>query len=1378
MGSGDSQSPQTHNSQTQSPNQPLGWGSNIQNARLARGAQLALQHGNYAEAFDDAQRATQSAPNDPQLWFLLGYAARLDHKYQASVDAYNHGLSIQPSAADGKSGLAQVYSEMGRTDDARRILQQLVASNPSRRDDLSLLGELSLKTKDYSGAADWLQEAERIRPDARSEVLLAICFEQLKQPDQASHYLEMAQHRAPGNVDVLRSAAGFYREIGKYPEAIDALKSIRKPKPDVVAELAYTYQLDGKYEDSARTYAQAANDEPGNLTLQVSAAQAEVAISSYSAADSFLNRAARLNANDYRLHAVKGEIAKLQDRTQDAVNEYTAALAAMPPNPVEGPLYGIQLHVDLIDLNKSLGDETAARQQLEIAENEINSVNSSGPDREPFLRLRSLIKLNAGDLNGALSDINEALALDRTNRDNLQLNGDILLKLGHADQAIATFKQILAGDPDNRMALTSLGYAYHAAKQDDDAEKCFEHLAQVEPASYVPYLALGDLDTARKQYNKAESFYSKAYALNPKDSAIVAGGMNAGIEAHQLPIAGKWLGRATNPMLGDPRLLREKERYLTFEGDYAASARVGRQAIKLMPKDRDAVVYLGYDLLHLGDYDGLLSLTTQYSSILRTEPDIPLLAGYVHKHNKQNDEALKDFTETINRDPSAVTAYVNRGYILNDLHRPRLAANDFETALKREPHNGEAHLGLAYADLDLHEPQAAIRQSKLAEEASGDSRDVHVIRATAYGRESMLSNAATEYRAALRFTPNDGSLHFGLGSTFFAEREYRQAIHELERAAALAPQSAEVDAMLARSYANLHDRGPTLRYVALAEEKAQHMLLANGAEGPKESDILISTGDALSTLGDDRAAMDRFSKALMMPSSDRVGVRLAIAQVMSQQDHNEDAERQIALGWMEAEAGDTAPPSGSQMIAAADIFRSMHDYQLSQTYLQRAKAAGAPDTEVRIGLADNDLALGDTVKAQAELSAIRDPQDGTENYQYLLAKATLLRQQQQGAQALTAFAQAADAAGEDQSAVQGMLETGANEGMRINPALSVLSDVTIEPIFEDSTVYVLDSKVDGPSPVATYEPGLLPPPRSSLQTLWTDAFHLHMGKWPPASGFFQLRNARGLISVPATSSIVNRNTTDSTLSFALNPSLHLGDNVITFSGGVQGTLRRDSLDPRDMNQNLFRVFAYMNTSSFFNAVSVSAYALRESGPFTQVTLHSRDLAAAVDFRVGAPWGKTAMITGWGVNDQVFRLTHIEDYYSSAYLGFEHRFSSRLNVSALAEYLRAWRIFGSRWGIAQDLRPAVTVDYAPARNWDVKFSSAYSNTRGFHVYDATQNGASVSYVRSLRHLFRSPSGDVNLQYPIRFSAGVQEEDFFNFTTAPNQQLRPYIEISIF
>ena len=51
----------------------MGWGSNIQNARLARAAEMALKDGKYAAALDYAQRAAQGAPNDPQLWFLLGY---------------------------------------------------------------------------------------------------------------------------------------------------------------------------------------------------------------------------------------------------------------------------------------------------------------------------------------------------------------------------------------------------------------------------------------------------------------------------------------------------------------------------------------------------------------------------------------------------------------------------------------------------------------------------------------------------------------------------------------------------------------------------------------------------------------------------------------------------------------------------------------------------------------------------------------------------------------------------------------------------------------------------------------------------------------------------------------------------------------------------------------------------------------------------------------------------------------------------------------------------------------------------------------------------------------------------------------------------------
>ena len=1267
---------------------------------------------------------------------------------------------------------------VGRIADAERLLKQAIASAPGRADDALLLGDLYMKSRDYNGAIEWLQKAERIHPAARSELLLALSYQQLKQMNLASRYLDMAKRRSPDDPDVQRSLAGYYREIGNYPEAISSLKAIRNPRPDVQAELAYTYQLDGKLDDSARLYAKVATGEPKDLGLQLSAAQAQVDLGAISNADSFLKRASEIDASYYRLHAIRGEIAQAQDHNQDAVKEYKAALTNLPSNPVEGPLYGIQLHMNLVALYRNLEDESAAHHELDIARNEISAVHGAGPDRGQYLRLRALIKMNDGDLNGALADVRQALALNSHDPNDLQLSGDVLMKLGRTSDAMAVYKNILAIDPDNRLALTSLGYAEREEGDSREAEKYFQQLAKADPNSYVPYLALGDLYASLHDYPRAQESYKRGYALAPKNALIVAGGMNSAIEAHDLSLAHVWFDRATGPIADERYVLREKERYLSFAGKYQQSAAAGEQAIKLLPRDRDVVVYLGYDLLRLDKYDQLLRLTSKYLDILPKEPDIPLLAGYAHKHAGDAELATRDFTEALQRDPNVVTAYVNRGYMFNDLHRPRAAAADFESALKREPNDGEAHLGLAYADLDLQKPMAAIKQTDFIEHSLGDSRDIHVIRATAYGRVDMLTKAAAEYRAALKITPNDAALHLGLGDTLFSEREYREAIRELRASERLSPRNPDTCALLARSYANLKDRPEALHYVELAEKYADSSDDSGASSGSERSNILVSTGDALSTLGDNSAAMDRFRIALTIPRSNRFGVRLAIAQLMAQQNHSADAERQIALAMMEAEARETPPPSGNQYIAASDVFSSLHDYQLSENYLDRARAAGAPDEKVRIALANSYLALGDTSRAQAELSAMNSAGDNSEDYQYLLAQANVYRQEHQNAQALTSFAQASNAAGEDQTAEEGLLMTGADEGLRVTPNVSVLSDFSVQPIFEDSTVYVLDSKLDALFPVPSSDTSLLPPPRSSLETQDTSAFHLHFGHIPTASGFFQVRNARGQISVPATNSIVNRDTTDYTVNFGLNPTIHLGNNVLTFNSGLQTTIRRDSLSPYEMNQNLFRMFTYVSTSSFFNAISVSGYVLREFGPFTENNLHSRTMSGAIDFRVGAPWGRTAFITGWGANDQLFTPVNDEDYYTSMYAGIDHKFSERLDLRAILEDLRAWRIEGPAWGNAQDLRPAATVDFIPARNWDIQVSSAFSSTRSFHAYDAVQNGFSVTYGVPFRRRFNEGPAPLVLQYPIRFSAGLQSDTFYNFSGPQSEQLRPYVQLSIF
>jgi tetratricopeptide (TPR) repeat protein len=1392
VGSGSPETPQVDTNQTSPPTKSLGWGSNIQNARLAGAAESALKDGNYAIAVDYAQRAVRATPNDAQLWFLLGYAARLNGKSQLSADAYSRGLRLSPSALDGISGLAQTYSVMGRAAEAEHLLNELLSVDPKRINDAVLLGELLLRDGDYPAALDVLGRAEQMHPEARSELLMALAYEDQKQLDLASRYLELARRHAPDNPDVQRSLAGYYRETGDYPAAIAALISLRSPKPDVQAELAYTYQLDGKQVDAAKLYAQAANAAPRDLALQLSAAQADVTVGSLDNAEPFVQRAAALDAEHYRLHALRGEIARLQEHTEDAVREYNAALSHLPQSPAEGPLYGIQLHMNLAELYQSLGDAAAAQHQVEIAQTEIGALDDRGPNRLQFLRLRALIKIAAGDLDGAGIDLKDALAISAQDPSSLQLDGDLLAKLGQYKEAIVEYTKILAIDPANRSALISVGYAFRSNGDDEDAEKDFQRLAAAYPTLYLPYLALGDLYAAHRDFAKADAAYTKGYELAPANSLIVAGGMNAAIETKHLPMALVWLTRATKAMQQEPHLMREKERYLSFAGAYQQSADVGREAIKKLPTDRDVVVYLAYDLLYLQQYDDLLQLTSHYDAVLPNEPDIPLLAGYAHKHAGQLDEAQKDFSQALERDPDMVTAFVNRGYVLHDLHRPEAAASDFESALKREPKNGEAHLGLAYASLDLHRPRAALQQVQLAQEETGDSMPIHLIRATAYGQNGMLVKSAGEYRAALKYSPNDGDLHLAMAETLYGQRLYHEAIEELQLAQKLSPDDDLIHAQLARAYAQLKDREETLRYVQLAEQSSQLTQRTVTGHASRESRVFVSTGQALSLLGDEKGAMERFEGALAAAdvtttdvatadvasvNNDRISIRLAIAQLMASEGQLDDARRQIALALMEGQTGETLPVTGEQLIEAADVFLSIHDYQLAQTYLQRALLAGASETSVRVSMANTYLALGDTARAQDQLSLFSSSADSEPGYQYLLAKANVLRQEHQNTQALTAFAQAADSAGEDQSAQLALLQAGANEGLRITPRASVLSDFSVSPIFEDTTVYVLDAKLDVPNP-ATSSTGLLPPPRSSIQTQWTAAYHLHLGDLPDSSGFFQVRNAQGQISLPSEALIVNRDTTDYTFNFGLSPTLHLGTNVLNFNAGIQETVRRDSLSPVEMNQNLFRQFLYLSTSSFFNMVSVSGFGIRETGPFTESTQHSRLLAGALNFRVGRPWGKTALLTGWGASDQQFHPVISEDYFTSAYLGIERQVSQRLNFTVVAEDLRAWRIQGPSYAIAQALRPAGSVQFAPTRNWSVKASAAYSRNMGAHVYDAVQSGFAVSYAMPIHRAFKAAGKEVELQYPIRFSAGMQQETFFNFTTGQNRQLRPYVSLTLF
>ncbi len=1340
----------------------FGWGSSIEVARQARAANDALKRGDYNSAVNFAEQAAKAAPQDSELWFLYGYAARLANRFPASIDAYNRGLKLRPGSIHGLAGLAETYARMGRPNEAEKILQKVLDQNPKDVGSLQLIGELLLST-DPKTALGFLQRADAISPTAHTDLLIAHAYERLGQRDRSDVYLNRAKSLAPTDPDVLRAVAEQFTDAGHYDQAISTLQSIPNRSVDANAELAYTYGLAGKQQEAADLYSQIAQAAKSNISLDLSAAQAWVNAGQPDKAAPFLGEAHRIDQNSYRLHAIQAEVDEGEQRIPEAISEYQTAINNLPAGPVEGPLYPIELRLNLYELAVQQNNNALAKEQLAAASSEIQQAQVPDADRPELLRLRAAVEMASGNTDAANKDLQQALTLAPGNINSLLNYAALQWKLGQKDAARETFSKVLQLDNENRTALSSLGYLARDNGDTKVAESYFMRAEKAHPRNYESYLALGDLYAAARNFHAAQGQYEDAYRRMPTNPLIVAGGANAALEAHNLDLAKRWLDRATGTVADSPQVMREQERYLNWKGKYAESADLGYRVLAKLPHDREGVDYLAYDLYYLGRYDEVSKLVDKYRPEFGKDKDLDLIAGNLAMRHGQQEQAVADFTSALKIDPNIAIGYSSRGYAYNDLKEPGRAVQDFRNAIKLQPNSGEAHLGLAFAELQLHNPKPAIHQLDIAQKYLGKNHLWHLAKAEAYRQEQDYSHAEAEYRIALEEDPNDLPTLLIYSDVLFQARHYAQALAALDTAQRLAPTDPRAYALRAQIYAKQMDRPKAMENIQLAEKY-----------GENDLDTLMSTGDALLTLGDRDAAMQRFQHALDLPHGDRLGVRLAVAQVFLRQGHYDEARRQIAIGFAEART-DRSEVRPDDLLAAANIFLAMHDFDLAETYFDKAKLAGSNPRNVGIGLTNTYLAEGQTRKAAAALDRIGPAADYSDDYDYLMASANLHRQEQNSVQALAGFAQANSLAGQQD---QGVAETqqyqvGSEEGRQINDKLSLSPEGFFTPELEDIDVYVLDSKI-----LRVTNPALLPPPRSNFMSLVDTHYRLHFGNLPVVSGFVGQSETSGRLLYPSVGVVEPRNTYDTLFNGAISPVLHFGANSVTFTGGLQYDIRRDTLSPQFMSQNLFRQFLYINTSSLFNWVTINAYGIREAGPFTDANLHSRQLTGDIEFTVGRPWGNTALLTGYSASDLLFR-PFIEEYFdTTAYVGLQHKFSNRITAAILAEDLRSWRVQTVDYATAQAFLPGARFEFRATPRLSFQGSFLLSRGMGFHQYDNAQSEFLISYVRPVSGTLKDGSGEVPVSYPFRISVGMQQQTFYDFNGSTRTTLLPIVHFNLF
>jgi hypothetical protein len=73
----------------------------------------------------------------------------------------------------------------------------------------------------------------------------------------------------------------------------------------------------------------------------------------------------------------------------------------------------------------------------------------------------------------------------------------------------------------------------------------------------------------------------------------------------------------------------------------------------------------------------------------------------------------------------------------------------------------------------------------------------------------------------------------------------------------------------------------------------------------------------------------------------------------------------------------------------------------------------------------------------------------------------------------------------------------------------------------------------------------------------------------------------------------------------------------------------------------------------------------------------------------------------------------------------------------------------------------------------------SRGMGMHDYDNMNSGLMVSYTHRWRRNVDDGFGRVPVDFPIRISAGFEQDNFYNFTGSGNtNMIRPVIQINIF
>ncbi|HDI46123.1 MAG TPA: tetratricopeptide repeat protein [Candidatus Omnitrophica bacterium] len=329
---------------------------------------LALEYlmvRNFKSAFDVIKKGRQMYPQDKGIssattMVRFSYALYLSHQaekalkdkdYKKAIDYYEQALKIFPHLPNSTINLVSLYRLIGKSDEAQKLLNDYITSNP--RDFLAhkILGDIYLELSHYTQAIEEYKVSIKYKPDyAPAYNQLALAYDYLGFYASALDAVKKAHALQPENNYILYNLGKIYRDNRMFQQALEAFSTLYRRNPDfpfIQEALAEVYILIGDKNKAGKvlsqeidtTYKEYRLKKDRNLLLKL--VYLNFLKKDYAEVKRLINQAVSEGRDFPELHYFAGRVWEDEGQLLKAVQEFEKAISGKYHRQAQEKIYQI-----------------------------------------------------------------------------------------------------------------------------------------------------------------------------------------------------------------------------------------------------------------------------------------------------------------------------------------------------------------------------------------------------------------------------------------------------------------------------------------------------------------------------------------------------------------------------------------------------------------------------------------------------------------------------------------------------------------------------------------------------------------------------------------------------------------------------------------------------------------------------------------------------------------------------------------------------------------------------------------------------------------------------------------------------------------------------